>query len=143
MNLIPDLSFFIQLALFLALYFLLNFLLIQPALRVIDKRKTVTEGVKDEVQQLQQKTERLIREYEEKLYQAKLRGAALKEKIKKEGDEEAGRILSKGRETADSLLTEMQARLAKEQSEAEFQLKKMSAELAHKMAERVLERPLS
>lgn len=143
MNLAPDISFFIQLGLFFTVYLLLNFLLIQPALRVLDKRKTVTQGVKEAVEGLRHKTDKLIADYEGKLYQAKLRGAALKEKIKKEGEAEGERILSKAREAADSHLTEMQARLAKEQDAAELQLKKMSEELAKKMAEKVLERSLS
>ncbi len=143
MDLSPNITFFYQLALFLVVLAVLNHFLFQPALRVIDKRKSATSGVKEEVAHLHQMTDEKIREYEDKVYQTKLRGAALKDKLKKEGEEEANKIISKAREASDSLIIEMEAKLAKEESQAEMELKNALQELAKQMAEKVMERKVS
>lgn len=143
MDLTPNITFFYQLALFLVVLAVLNHFLFQPALRVIDKRKSATAGVKEEVTHLNQMTEQKIHEYEDKIYQAKLRGAALKDKLKKEGEEEGGKIIRKAREASDSMIIEMEAKLAKEESQAEIELKNALQELATQMAEKVMERKMS
>ncbi len=143
MDLTPNITFFYQLALFLVVVAVLNHLLFQPALKVLDKRKSATDGVQEEVLSLKQMTEQKINEYEDKLYQAKLRGAALKDKIKKEGDEEATKILNKAREGSESTLLELEAKLAQEERQAELELKQALQELAKQMAEKVLERKVS
>lgn len=143
MDLTPNITFFYQLALFLVVIAVLNHLLFQPALRVLDKRKSATDGVQAEVQHLNQMTEHKIREYEDKTYQAKLRGAALKDKLKKEGDEEASKILNKAREASESTILEMEAKLAQEERQAELEMKQALKELAKQMAEKVLERKVS
>ena len=140
MDLSPNITFFYQLALFLAVLSILNHFLFQPALKVIDKRKSATEGVKEEVVHLNQMTDQKIREYEDKLYQTKLRGAALKDKLKKEGEDEAGKIIMKAREASDSMIVETEAKLAKEESAAEMEIKKALTELSRQMAEKILER---
>ncbi len=143
MDLTPNITFFYQLALFLGVLAALNHLLFQPALRVIDKRQNATQGVKEEVYNLNQMTEQKIKEYEETLYQAKLRGAALKEKIKKEGEETASKIINKAREASESTLMEMEAKLAKEEAQAEIELKSAFGELSKQMAEKIMERKVS
>jgi F-type H+-transporting ATPase subunit b len=143
MNLLPDFTFIFQLFIFLTVLFSLNFILFHPALRVLEKRKTATEGMKEEVTKLTTLTQEKIAACEEKIFQAKLRGIALKEKIRKEGEEAAAKIVSQARATSESLVMEMEARLHREQDQAELQLKKDLAMLARLMAERVLERPIS
>ncbi|MFO1518237.1 MAG: ATP synthase F0 subunit B [bacterium] len=138
MNLIPDYTFFFQLALFLIILYALNALLIQPALRVLDKRRAATAGTREEIASLNSLSEKRMKEYEEKIVQAKHQGSVLKEKIKKQGEEEAAKILSKAKENSEKYLLELQARLAKEQSEARLQLRKSVEELGRKMAEEVL-----
>lgn len=140
MDLTPNITFFYQLALFLVVIVLLNHLLFQPALKILDKRKSATTGVHEEVEDLRHRTEQKMREYEDKVYQAKLRGAALKEKLKKEAEEEASKILGKAREGSDSMIVEMEAKLAQEERQAEAELKTALQELAKQMAEKVMER---
>ena len=96
-----------------------------------------------EVAHLNQMTEEKIREYEDKIYQTRLRGAALKEKLKKEGEEEAGKIIGKAREASESTIMEMEAKLAKEEVQAELELKNALEELSRQMAEKVMERKVS
>ncbi len=140
MDLTPNITFFYQLALFLVVLAVLNVFLFQPALRVIDKRKSATLGVKEEVESMNQISEQKIREYEDKIYQTKLRGAALKDKLKKEGEEEATKIIGKAREASDSMMIEMEAKLSQEEVQAEKELKNAFNELAKQMAEKVIGR---
>lgn len=143
MNLTPDITFFYQLVLFLVVLFVLNILLFQPALRVLDKRNNATVGVKEEVENLNRMAEQKIHEYEDKVYQTRLRGAALKDKLKKEGEEEASKIIGKAREASDSMIMEVEAKLSKEEAQAQMDLKNALNELAKQMAEKVMERKVS
>lgn len=143
MDLTPNVTFFYQLALFLVVLTVLNIFLFQPALRVLDKRKSATAGVKEEVANMNQITEQKIHDYEEKIYQTRLRGAALKDKLKKEGEEEAAKLISKAREAADSMIIEMEAKLSQEEDKVEKELNKALQELAKQMAEKVIERKVS
>jgi|SRR5262245_37533105 len=142
MNLVPDITLFFQLGVFLTVLFALNFLLFKPLLKVMDKRKAATEGVKEEVARLRQEADLKLREYEDKINQAKLQGAAGKEKIKKTGEDEASRIIAKARKDSDTHLKEVQSALAKEASEARLMLRKSVEQLGKEMAERVLEKKL-
>lgn len=142
MNLSPDITFFYQLILFLIVLFSLNYLLFRPALRLLDKRKTATVGVKEEIVRLGSLTEERIKQHEEKIAQAKSQGAMIKEKIRKEGETEAGKILGQAKSEADRHLTEMQKKLAQEQSEARLQLRRTVEDLGKGMAERILEKKI-
>jgi F-type H+-transporting ATPase subunit b len=142
MNLLPNITLLIQLAIFLTVLFSLHFFLFVPLLRVMDKRKAVTEGVKEEVARLNQEAHEKLKEYEEKISQAKLRGVELKEKIRKQGEEEAAQILSKAKNLSEAELKEIQSQLIKEQNEARLQLRKTIEDLGKKMAEQVLEKKL-
>jgi F0F1-type ATP synthase membrane subunit b/b' len=118
----------------------LNFLLFKPALRLLDKRKTATVGVKEEIARLGFQTEERLKQHEEKIAQAKSQGSLLKEKIRKEGETEAAKILGQAKSAADQHLTEMQKKLAQEQSEARLQLRKTVEDLGKGMAERILDK---
>jgi len=142
MNLSPDITFFYQLILFLIVLFSLNYLLFRPALRLLDKRKNATVGVKAEIVRLGSLTEERIKQHEEKIAQAKAQGATIKEKIRKDGEGEAGKILGQAKLEADRHLTEMQKKLAQEQSEARLQLRKTVEDLGKGVAERILEKKL-
>ncbi len=143
MNLAPDITLFFQLAIFLTVLAALNFLLFKPLLRVFDKRKGATEGVKDEVLRLKQEAEQKLKEYEDRMSQARLQGAAHKEKIKKTGEEEASRIIAQARGDSDARLKEVQTALSKEASEARLLLRKTVEQLGEEMAEKVLEKKLA
>jgi len=142
MNLLPDISVVYQLIIFLVVLFSLNYFVFQPALRVFDRRKTATLGVKEEIVHLQKLSDERIKEHEEKMGQAKNQGLKVKEQIRRGGEEEAGKILNRAKSEAEGHLSEMAAKLAKEQSEARLQLRKTVEELGKQMAERILDKKI-
>ncbi len=142
MNLLPDNTFYFQLVIFLGVLFSLNFLLFKPALRVMDKRKAATEGVREEIEGLYKKTAERAKEYEEKMAQAKVQGLVLKNKVRKEGEEAAQKILAGAKEKSEKYLGEMQSKLTQEQSEARLKIRKDVESLGKGIAEEILDRKI-
>ena len=68
---IPDYTILIQMVIFLALVFILNFLLYKPILSIIDRRKKQLEESENEIKLFNESVEKRVAEYEEKLKQAK------------------------------------------------------------------------
>ncbi len=139
----PDQTFFIQLALFLVVFFSLNSLVIQPALRVFEKRKNATDGASEAVDSLRVQIEALMKEYEQKIQQARLQGIEIKEKIRREGEAEAAKIMAHAKDASEAYLKQIRSEVRCEQEAAQIQIKKVIEEVAQKMADRVFEKDVA
>ncbi len=138
MNLTPDITFFIQLGVFLVTLYLLNGLLIGPVLRVFDKRKLATQGVRQEITELRAQTEERLRACEAKIERARLEGIELKEKARRAGEEEALKLLSVAKKKSEEFLRGMEEQIAEERVSARAQLQKNVEEIGKKIADQVL-----
>jgi len=135
-----DHTVFIQIILFLVLWFLLNKLLFRPYLRLLEERERRTEGVKHETATLEDEGERLRAQYEERIAQAEQAGSMAKEGILREAREQRQEVLDQAREEAARTLEEVrQEVLAQIQKERELAASEGAA-IAQEMANKILGR---
>jgi F-type H+-transporting ATPase subunit b len=137
-----DPTVFIQIVLFLFLWFVLNRLLFKPFLKLLEERERKTEGLKSEASALAAEAEKLKREYEIQVARAREEAAAVKESIVNEARQTKERILSQVREeTAERLAKvreEVRRALAREREAA----LREAEEIGRRMAEKILGRSI-
>ena len=130
----------IQMANFLLLIFILNFLLYKPVLKIIEKRNKKIEKSNEEVMSLNETVERNIAEYEEKIRQAKADAAAQRDEIKEEGTEQGKMITGKVRDEISKKIGDFKADVEKEVDEARGALRDQTRKIAGDISEKVLGR---
>ena len=130
----------IQMANFLLLIFILNFLLYKPVLKIIEKRNKKIEKSNEEVMSLNETVERNIAEYEEKIRQAKANAAAQRDEIKEEGAEQGEMITGKVRDEISKKRGDFKADMEKEVDEARGALRDQTRKIAGDISEKVLGR---
>lgn len=139
-DLLPNKTFFVQVGLFIFTYLVLNFLVFQPVLRILDRRKKLTVGSEKEAAELNTRTETLIREHADKLQGARREGIALKEKFQKEGQEEANVLVNQARDEMETEVAKARQELHQESKEAQLVLRKYTRELSQELAQKLLGR---
>jgi F-type H+-transporting ATPase subunit b len=137
---LPDLTFFVQMAIFLVLVFVLNALLYKPILNIIDRRKKQLEELENEIKLFNESVNTKAAEYEEKLKQAKANAAELKKAIIQEGNEQAKKIVDVVRAEIPVMTQEFQQKIEKEIQAARQILDKQSQKLSLDIAQKVLGR---
>ena len=137
---LPDLTFFVQMAIFLVLVFVLNALLYKPILNIIDRRKKQLEELENEIKLFNESVNTKAAEYEEKLKQAKTKAAELKKEIIQEGNEQAKKIVDVVRAEIPVMTQEFQQKIGKEIQTARQILDKQSQNLSLDIAQKVLGR---
>lgn len=137
---LPDLTFFVQMAIFLVLVFVLNALLYKPILNIIDRRKKQLEELENEIKLFNESVNTKAAEYEEKLKQAKANAAELKKAIIQEGNEQAKKIVDVVRAEIPVMTQEFQQKIGKEIQTARQILDKQSQNLSLDIAQKVLGR---
>lgn len=143
-NLIPDpILVALQIGIFLLALFGLNLLVFRPVLRLIETRKTLTEGYRTEAAALSEKTESLIEQVEAKMKSAREQGLVAKSEMTKSGEEEAGKIIAATRQEVEGSLEKHRQALEGESKEAQLALRKYTRELSEEMAEKLLGRKVS
>ncbi len=133
----------LQMAIFLVTLFGLNFLVFRPVLRLIEKRKSLTEGYRLEAEGLSQKTEGLIDQYENKMKAAREDGLGAKAQLTKSGELKAGEILQASRQAVEASLEQHRHELQGEAKEAQLALRKYTRDLSEEMAQKILGRKVS
>lgn len=142
-DLYPNVTFFIQMGIFLATLFFLNFLIFRPVLRLIAKRKEITEGYRAEAQRLESQTQELVSQVESKMKQAREAGIAQKGQVTREGETEAQDILEQARNDLEENLQRHRQAIQSECKEAQLSLRKHTQEISEEMAEKLLGRKVS
>lgn len=139
---IPDYTFFVQMALFLALVFSLNFLLYKPILSVIDRRKKQLEESENEIRLFDESAEKKVAEYEDKLKQAKANASEIKKEIIQEGANQAKNVVDAVRNEIPVIAREFQQKMDKEVEKAKSILDGQSPRLSLEIAQKILGRPV-
>jgi F-type H+-transporting ATPase subunit b len=137
-----DSTLWLQMANFIALIFILNFLLYKPILGIMEKRKQQFDGARDEVRGLHEAVEKKMAEYEEAVRKAKQAAMEQKAELVKEGAEEARKIVDAVRSVIPKMMEEFQGKMNREIDEARNVLKSQSQRLSLEIAEKVLGRSL-
>jgi F-type H+-transporting ATPase subunit b len=130
----------IQMANFLALILVLNFLLYRPVLKIIEKRNKKIEESKEEVRSLDETIERKLAQYEEKIRQARAEAALQRDAVKAEGTEQSKEMIGKVREEISKKLEGFKAQLQKETDSARDVLREQTKAIAAEVSEKVLGR---
>ncbi len=130
----------IQMANFLVLILILNFLLYRPVLKIIEARNQRIEASKEKVRSLDETIERKVAEYEERIRQARTEAALQRDALKDEGTERGKEIVGKVREEISKTLGDFKVRLQKEADEARVSLREQTREIAGEISKKVLGR---
>lgn len=142
-DLMPNQTFFLQMGIFLITLFLMNLLIFRPILRILVRRKELTEGARAEAEALNEKTGVLVTEYDQKIKGARDEGLSAKGQIMNEGESEARAVLKQAREDMDQSLENKRKEISAEAKEAQLALRKYSRDLSQDMAEKLLGRKVS
>jgi F-type H+-transporting ATPase subunit b len=139
---IPDYTLLIQMALFVLLIFILNFLLYKPILSIIDRRKKQLEESENEIKLFNESVEKRVAEYEEKLKQAKIKASELKKEIIQEGANQAKNIIDAVRNEIPIIAREYQQKMEQEIEKAKAVLDSRYKTLSLEIAQKILGRPV-
>ncbi len=142
-ELLPNETIFFQIGIFLFTYIVLNFLVFRPILRLLDRRKALTLGAEHDAQVLNEKTQALIETHQTKLQEARLKGVALRDKAKKEGEGEANALATKAHQELEAALDKARAEISQQSKEAQLKLRSLSRDLSREMAEKLLGRKVA
>jgi F-type H+-transporting ATPase subunit b len=137
---IPDLTLFVQMATFIALIFILNYLLYKPILSIIDRRKKQLEELENEIKLFKDSVDKKAAEYDEKLNKAKTGASDLKKEIISEGSQQAKGIVDAVRNEIPLMIQEFQKKMDAEMQAARQILDGQSRKLSLEIAEKVLGR---
>ncbi|MCC7344605.1 MAG: ATP synthase F0 subunit B [Deltaproteobacteria bacterium] len=142
-ELLPNETIFFQIGIFLFTYIILNFLVFRPILRLLDRRKALTVGAEHDAQALNEKTQALMETHQQKIQEARLKGLALRDKAKKEGEGEAGALAAKAHQELEAALEKARAEISQQSKEAQLKLRSLSRDLSREMAEKLLGRKVA
>lgn len=139
---IPDLTLIVQMIIFLALVFLLNYILYKPILSIIDRRKKQLEESENEIKLFNDSVDKKVAEYEDKLRQAKLKASEQKKEIVEEGVNQAKKIVDSVRNEIPAMVRDFQQKMDAEVGKAKSVLESRSHDLSLEIAHKVLGRPV-
>jgi F-type H+-transporting ATPase subunit b len=140
---IPDYTLLIQMATFVALIFILNFLLYRPILSILERRKKQLDELENEIKLFKESVDKKAAEYDEKLTKAKTSASDLKKEIISEGSQQAKNIIDAVRNEIPAMTQEFQKKMDKEMQAARQILEGRSRQLSMEIAEKVLGRRIS
>jgi len=133
-------TFFVQLINFLALIAILNWLLVKPAMKIINERRSRVEGSNEETRLLLEEVEKNTTEYQQRLSEARILASSEKEKLRQEGSQQEAEIVRKARDEARIMLEEMKSSIERESLDAKDIMRKEIEALSRDIAEKVLGR---
>ncbi len=135
-----DYSIFIQIALFLVIWFFLARFVFTPFQRLLGEREQRTEGMKAEAETLLEEAERLRMQYEERITKAKEEGSSIKEGIRQEALQAREQLLTHAQEDAARFLQTARQQI-QEEMQRDRELAVQEAEvIGLEMAEKILAR---
>jgi len=137
---IPDYTLLVQMATFIALIFILNYLLYKPILSILDRRKKQLGELENEIKLFKESVDKKAAEYNEKLNKAKASASDLKKEIIGEGANQAKSIVEAVRAEIPLMTQESQRKMEVEMQAARDILNSQSRKLSLEIAEKVLGR---
>lgn len=130
----------IQLVVFLALYLLLKPLLWQPMLAVLDRRKALTSGQKQQADLEEAEILRLEGEYQEKIKATRAAAAEARGQLRAEGQQRAKELLDGAKNEAAKTVSSVRDQVATAAGQARAQLKTEAEAAAQAMTAKILGR---
>ena len=138
-----DYTFFIQMANFIALIFILNAILYKPIRKILIERKKKIQGYKEGIEGLQRDASETDETFQAKISEARQQGVQEKEALKQTGQEEEKRLISEINQKAQAELEAVRAQIAKDAEDARRGLEKEIKVFSAAIAEKILGRAVS
>ena len=142
-QLVPDGTLFLHIALILVMVFVLNRTLFKPINRILEEREKRTRGRSGEARDILQRVEEGTANYERALREARAEGYRLMEQIRAEAMLERQAVLDSIREEVDRLIIEQKEAIAAQVVAARATLGSDALNMAREIGERILHRPIS
>jgi len=133
-------TFFVQMINFLALIVILNWLLVKPAMKIINERRSRVEGSNEETRLLLEEVEKNSAEYQQRLSEARMLASSEKDKLRQEGAQQEAETVRKARDEARTMLEEMKAGIERESLDAKKAMRTDIEALSRDITEKILGR---
>jgi len=138
-----DYSIFIQIALFLLIWFFLARFVFTPFQRLLGEREQRTEGMKAEAETLLKEAERLQMEYEGRITKAKEEGNSIKEAIRQEALQAREELLTHAQEDVARFLVTARQQIQEEMQKDRELVVQEAEVIAQEMTEKILARKVT
>jgi F-type H+-transporting ATPase subunit b len=143
MNIVPDwILVALQTLPFLVAFLALRSLLFKPMIAYLEERDAAIAGAKDETGRLRERVATARADWEQRLAEARAEGAAHRASIHTEANTRRQALVDKARAEAEAQVGGELAEIEQARATAATQLRQGAEQLAHDIAERVLDRPL-
>ena len=136
----PDISFVIQIASFLVLWFGLKRLLFDPVLRVLDEREARTLGTRQAADELTSAAHGARAEYDRRIHEVRLALSGEMDAARVDTQRLERRVTSEAREQASAQLMQLRDSLGRQAEAARTALATDARDLAGRIFERVVGR---
>lgn len=137
-----DKTVIFQIVIFVAAIFILNSVLFKPLFELVDKREELTTGAIKEANELREKIDQIIKEYNAKLGEARSQASEERSKIRNDAIKASDDIIKKARDEAQTLINQAKDKLELEKEEQERGIEPEIKSLGRNMASRILEKEL-
>lgn len=138
-----DLSFVVQIALFVFLLLILKPLLFDPMLKLFEERENKIDGMQDAARKEDKRSEKALAKYEAALAKAREAGNLERERIRAEGAKKEAELMAQVRAVTASTVEQGRAAIAAEAKAAREALSAETAVLGRSIAARVLGREVT
>jgi F-type H+-transporting ATPase subunit b len=138
-----DFTLFIQMANFIVLIFIMNFILYKPIRNILIERKKKIQGYKEDIDTRQRDAAESEQTFQAKISEARMKGLEKKEGFKQAGQEEEKHLISEINQKAQANLEAVCAQIAKDAEDARRKLKAEVKAFSSAIAEKILGRAVS
>ena len=142
-QLVPDGTLFFHIALILIMVFVLNATLFKPINRILEERVRRTRGRSGEAQEILQRVEDKVAQYERALREARSEGYRLMEQERAVAVSERQAKLSAVRNEIDQSVAEQKEGIRGQVEDARATLEQEARRLAAEIGSQILHRPIS
>ncbi len=140
MNLTPDASLLVIMAVFWITYLILRFSLFGPIQEILRERREEVDTARAEHEAAVAKTESKIEAERERLTEARVEAASKRDALRREAEGERQRVLGETREATEKRLDEAQEELDRVVANAREGLSERARALAGRMVDKLLEK---
>lgn len=135
-----DLTFLVQLVLFVGFVLLLKPVLLDPMLKLFEEREKRIDGAKAQARKIDEKSAGALAKYEEEMNKARAAAGVERDRIRAEGIKREQEILAAVRSAAAKTVEEGKRAVLGEAEKARAALRAESGNMARDLASRVLGR---
>ena len=132
----------ILIALFVAAIVLLNKILFTPLMELDEKREQLTSGTSNEAKELKLKAEQTIKQYNEKINEARVQTQEERTLIRKEAQSSAAEMMERARTDATSLLDDAKTKINNEAAAIREKIKPEIEMIAKDVASKLINKEI-